>query len=783
MIKKLILSFSFFTAFNSYAQVLSAPTTEGIYGGTVKDIATWSFHADSVYVVVSTESPNSIFYAKAYRGAKHKNFDWKVLPSAGSDDNYGDKVNQIEVHSKSNSIFFLHEGNLYKTNVLASAATKVDSLVKNFIIKGNTMILLKNNVKPSGNDTLVFGTLNLTTGTFLAVGGKNLMKRYKDIPQLEINQSNNQLYILDKGTAPHIYTLTDPFNALTSSSPLTSVVNPSPTIAGIEWRTIGYGPDGTWYIAGQPELNNPTSQDRKIAWSTNNGFSWQYKDMDVPGPQGGVVGSNMVIQDVSGFRSIMVGNAANKDTSKMDIWNNVGSKYVSNLNRANDGTTVSDLIMAGMNYHTTNIGFGYSTNYGDSIFGWNKGLEAVQVNDIEMTDDYKTGWIASKSGIRKVENYNTSSEIWANPYYPNLDGAPYEAVAIDKNNADTIFVGNQRIYRSINGGVSSGSSDGWSRVFTPEIAPYNFNSINYVCSSIDISRKNSKIVAASYVGKFGQKGGVFYSMDGGNTWTQMKILTSSVGQDVNVLDVQFTYENNKIVLYMAIESNPMVLGAFGVYRSEYDGTSWSTPIQNGAFGATDSVVELELSKSQDSLLVLNVDPGVLPINNVLIKNLTTGSWNNTKGPMGVGGKASAITLGAGVIFMAINQDIYAISSDFSSGWSLAYSYPVGTAINVLFYDDLLVGTGTGLYAHALDKSSLSLTSLDFNKSSLFAYPNPVEDILRLSSKLAFKIIDINGLVVFDSYSKEMDQVNVSKLEQGMYFIQTSEGNSIKFTKL
>ena len=133
--------------------------------------------------------------------------------------------------------------------------------------------------------------------------------------------------------------------------------------------------------------------------------------------------------------------------------------------------------------------------------------------------------------------------------------------------------------------------------------------------------------------------------------------------------------------------------------------------------------------------------------------------------------------------MAINQDIYAISSDFSSGWSLAYSYPVGTAINVLFYDDLLVGTGTGLYAHALDKSSLSLTSLDFNKSSLFAYPNPVEDILRLSSKLAFKIIDINGLVVFDSYSKEMDQVNVSKLEQGMYFIKTSEGNSIKFTKL
>ena len=44
-----------------------------------------------------------------------------------------------------------------------------------------------------------------------------------------------------------------------------------------------------------------------------------------------------------------------------------------------------------LKYHSTNVGMGYSTFQSDSIFGWNTGLEAVQVNDIDMN-----------SGLQKV---------------------------------------------------------------------------------------------------------------------------------------------------------------------------------------------------------------------------------------------------------------------------------------------------------------------------------------------------------------------------------------------
>ncbi len=784
MMKKRLLIFTVLLGlgFNSYCQVLSTATTEGVYGGTVKNMATWQFDTDSAYIVVSTESPNSIFYAKAYRGTGSiENFDWQVLPSAGADDGFGDQVNTLDVHGNSNSIFFLHQGDLYKTNTTATTATKVDSLVKNFIVKGDTMILLKNNLLPSGNDTLVFGSLN-SLGNFTDLGGIDLLKTYNDPPQLEINPFNKQLYILDRGASPHLYSIMDPYDALSSSSPLSSVMNPSPTISGIEWMTIGFADDGTWYLAGQPDLANPTSQDRKIAWTNDNGFSWNYLDMDVPGPQGGVVGSNFVINDTLNFRSIMIGNALLKDTTSMGVWNNIGVEYIGNLNRADDGKTIEDLFFEDMKYHSTNIGFGYSREYGDSIFGWNTGLEAVQVNDIEMTDDYLIGWVASKSGIRKVENYNTSSEVWANPIFPNFDGAPYEAVAIDKNDADTVFLGNQRVYRTINGGVPTGMTDGWEQVFSPEHAPYNFNSINSVCSSIDICRTNSEIIAASFVGTYGQKGGVFYSMDGGDTWQQMYILTSTDGQDVNVLDVQFTYENSKIVLYMAIESDVLTSGAYGLYRTEFDGTSWSTPVQDGSYGATDSVVDLELSKSHDSLVVLNVDPGLLPVNNVQVKDLASGIWNSTFGPYGIGGSASAITIGDGVIFIAINEEIHAISADFTSGWSPAYSYPVGTEINVLFYDELLVGTGTGLYAHDLDKSTLVRKEIEMNKSNFIVYPNPVEDVLHLTKKSNFEIYDLNGVKVLDASSKKTNKANVENLSSGIYILKSQDGQVIKFNK-
>jgi hypothetical protein len=64
------------------------------------------------------------------------------------------------------------------------------------------------------------------------------------------------------------------------------------------------------------------------------------------------------------------------------------------------------------------------------------------------------------------------------------------------------------------------------------------------------------------------------------------------------------------------------------------------------------------------------------------------------------------------MYVAVENDVYYLPSPTSS-WNLGYSYPEGTEINFLYYDELLVGTESGLYGHPLfeaQPSSLTLTA-------------------------------------------------------------------------
>ena len=91
------------------------------------------------------------------------------------------------------------------------------------------------------------------------------------------------------------------------------------------------------------------------------------------------------------------------------------------------------------------------------------------------------------------------------------------------------------------------------------------------------------------------------------------------------------------------------------------------------------------------------------------KDITTGTWSSTSnGPLSNTNRSSAITVGDGYMFLAIDEKIYTRPISLTSTWTLAYSYPVGIDINVLFYDELLVGTSTGLYAQELDLTNVSV---------------------------------------------------------------------------
>ncbi|GAB5557412.1 MAG: hypothetical protein SchgKO_16250 [Schleiferiaceae bacterium] len=762
-------------ALATHSQSLTAPVAQGVYGGTVEDIEVYQTHADSVYLIISTRSPNSLFYGRGYRGSGIANVQWTPLPSADEDDGFGGDIQQVEVHHGSQTIFFLHQGTLYTTTRSAPSATPIDQLVKNFIIYGDTLLAVKNSMLPGGQDTLEFGAIS-PSGIYTSSAGMSLLKNYTDPPQMVIDPSTQKLHLFERGSSPHMYVIQDPVYAMTNSSPLTSALNPAPSVTNIEWRTYGFSPDGTWYVAGQPPLNNPMVADRHIAWSSNNGFVWNDSPMNTPGPQGGVVGSNFVIEDLSAGRHIFIGNAINTDTSNMNNWQNPGSQYIGDLNRANDGATKQDPLHSDIKYHTTNVGFGYSTSNGDSIFGWNEGLLAIQVNDIDMNDTFSIGWVASKSGIRSVTDYGQSSETWSSPTFPNGDGAPYRAAGMDPQDDQTIFVGNQRIYKTSNGGTPIGpGNDGWARVFTPEDPPYNFNSINSYCTTIEVSPSNSNLIMVGYSGDFGQRGGVFYSTDGGANWDQLLLVASTPGQDVNVQDIEWTEESGMPVAYIGLQSDPVSSGQYGLFRAEWSGSSWSVA-RDGSYGATDGIVDIQRNLGGDTLVFLNTDPGINPINSIQIKELATGTWTSQIGPW-TGGYGAALTVGDGYIFMAIGEQIHTMPMDLSSGWTYSYTYPIGTEINVLFYDELLVGTGTGLYAQYLDKSTISVEEWNDSKDHHdFAFPNPANDQLILRSLGIFKVFSTTGeLIAITEHDQKY--ITTTNWPSGLYLLVNENGET------
>lgn len=765
MLSRLLLLFSFITI-AAQAQI-SAPIAEDVFGGQIGDIAVWQFDSDSVYVAITTDSPNSIFYASAARGATRQNLPWQALPSADVDDGFGASVTNVEGHRGSDQIYFLAQSKLYRSSLTATTATAVDSMVKNFTIVNDTLIMIKNGAMPGSNDELHFGQID-ASGNYTAGGQLSLLHTYSGIPQLLIHPQNKQVYLFEAGASPYLGTITDPYFSLSASSSVASVVNPAPSVSNIDWRTYGFATNGTAYVAGQPPLNNPTARDRHIAWKEAGSLSWSDTAMNTPGPIGGVVGNNFVIDDAGTGRHIFIGNAVLSDTSNMAQWQNPGSIFLENLNRVNDGYTRQDPISADLKYHSTNVGMGYSTSNGDSVFAWNDGLTALQINDLDMSADFSVGWVASKSGMRNVTGYKSGSPRWSGPIFPNFDGSPYTAVAMDPSDDSLVFAGNQRIYK-----LDQNLGNNWTRVFDPETSPYFFNRINSRCQSICVSALNPQVIMAGYSIEFADKGGVFYSLDGGSTWQQLLLNASTAGQDLDVLDVAFTEESGRVVAYIGVEADPTTSGAYGLFRAELNGSTW-TVTRDGAYGATDAIVDIEVSGGGDSLVILNYDPGLLPVNQIQIKELSTGTFTNVIGP-NVGGRGSAVTLGGGFAFVAIGEEIYASPFASFSSWFLAYAYPVGTQINTLFYDELLVGTETGLYAHALDN--------DFNlperpEKLLSAYPQPADWFIQLSATRTYRAYDLQGRLRYES-KRATEQIDCRHWPEGIYLLDFNAGESLR----
>lgn len=668
-----------------FAQAFVA-NVETVYGGRISAMASGSLSLpDSFRVVVATESANSIFYADgkfSLLGATNIG-KFTVLPAANSTAGYGSNIQQIAYHPQSKLIFFVANGNIYSASTSAASATTIISTgnVVAILIESNKLYYM---TRTGADNTYYIGNLD-ASGIYTASSNATITgQSYTKL----VAGKNNQLYTFREGTDPQLATFSGTFS---TSVTLTSVTTDAQVslVNTIYWSAAGIYTDGTIFVGGSD--NNG----KKIANATSLGTAYTIINTGIVGTHGpnidfytGLFGNYHVY-----FASIY---SNNKGT--IGSWNNFGN--TSFETHPNDGTVhaVANVIAGGAVMMTTDQGLGLTKNSGSVITEINNGIEAVQVNDFDMNATKTHGWLASKAGVRLVSNYNTSSQNWSNAMFPNRDGSPYYSAEMIGNNTDQAYVGNVRLYKTTNSGTT------WTRVFTAENAPYNFNS-SAVVEAIEVSKDNNNIVMAGYSQEGTNSGGCFYSLDGGVSWSQLLIKATSTGQDIDVNDIVFTKESGKIVAYIGVEYTTT---HNGVYRAEFDGTSTWTLSQNTTLANSGdgislpfNVKDLDASPTGDTLIFVGTS-GTAGSGNGFFKIISS---DNKWYKINVNSSSLSLTnINAGAIgldTLFLSQDNKIAYAKITKATMTLHDYstlPVGTQSTCLYYDALVGGGSTGFYA-------------------------------------------------------------------------------------
>lgn len=148
------------------------------------------------------------------------------------------------------------------------------------------------------------------------------------------------------------------------------------------------------------------------------------------------------------------------------------------------------------------------------------------------------------------------------------------------------------------------------------------------------------------------------------------------------------------------------------------------------------------------------------------------------------------------MYAAVDHEIYCWIPG-TAAWVPGYSYPVGTQINVMFYDDLLVGTGTGLYGHSYTGTTGTTSEADYKIPASFIllqnYPNPFNAatrirfavperahvVLSVYNQLGEKVAELaNGVMESGFHTVSWNAPNFTS---GVYFyeLKTEKFNSVK----
>ena len=772
---------------------IEAPRIEAVYGGRINAIHGYALTTDSSRIYISTESANSVFYADVFSNSASPSFgNFQAVESMNSDDGFGDGISEILAHEASGAVFMAHQqAGLIR---LSPDHSTVDTLFPGFInamyLHNSDTLLILNaqqlyayEIDASGNATQFLN--GIATGLSPSPHQTISVRPDSSIVFIHSGHPGNHNVAASNG---QIYKLTN-----SSTFKLMNFVYSAGAGGDFTFKTLSVAPDGDLYFFGDDNLSKALLHAELLS-NADSVFIITSNSISIIGD--GVDGSNSIVKgDTSAF-SLYHAKLYNHNNANSSDWHTFGNSGLET--NPNDGWVYVDPVNPDIVYMTTDQGIGVSVDGGATIFEIDEGVEAVQVSDFDMTQHKHHGWLASKSGIRQVVNYQTATPLWTNALFPNGDGSPYYSIEIDPTDSLYVYAGNVRIYQSMDDGAT------WNMAFTPEHAPYNFSNIGTRALAIEVLPYDSTVVFAAYEVQGSDKGGLFYSVDRGMNWDQILLEASTIGPDVDVSDIVFTIEGSDTIAYAGAMYDLTAPQGRSVYKLTKNGDSWSASQDMNSGGtSTGSLIvatinDMELSTTGDTVYAVGTDAGVNhPI--TYYKDLSGSAlWtpNTVSGfPFSADKEATAAAVGKDTLFVSVDNEIYYYKSGASS-WTLGYSYPVGTRVNTLYYDELLAGTGSGFYAHySLGGTSLPVEDQESSDSpDKFTlsqnYPNPFNPTTNITftlpqtSRVSLKVYNllgqevaelVNGTIAAGTTNITFDAANLSS---GIYIYRLKSGNNV-----
>lgn len=750
-------------SFSLQGQDLGERRSLPVYGGIV-----WHFSSatqgDSLFLFACANSKNTVFRAALRRNQSRKNLRWEAVPQAAVGNYFWPDVHRSLYFPSARSLFLQVAYSLDRIRPGDNWPGEVIPSLIDFAQAGDTLFSMQQNW--SSPDSLTLHSMH---------GNGDIWPRQKFVlpivnpsfkARIHFNPHDKKLYLFDRDSSRLSYS-EKPFYCAgdtLSFSPRQFLRPLGISQDSINWNHFAVDAKGQWHLWGrqrQFNYNRPDSLRPPLwAFSGDKGQTWLVEEQTVmPSLPFEIANDFSIAESPRG----LVRRGGEAISVGMGPWKRVGNRYRDSGLFAYPGAALADPFDPSISYHATNRGIGVATHYGDSLFGSLPKMEALRINQLDYDPGLNLGLVASFTGIFRVKEYGLPWAKWEGPFGPE-DFESVNTVAFERSDPDLIYAGRQVLFRSRKGGAIGS----WQKVLDPlALDSARFEKINEL-TKLRTHPDFPSLVVALF--KARSRASLLYvSYNAGNDWEELLFDNSNW----QVSDFALLNENGQATVYLPNSRKHEVLRiALQAGAPQISTEDLANPLPNNF---TISTTEITADPGETYLYLLatfNTSSSTNP--RVYFKKIGTQDWQQHSGPdiekcFNCYTFPKAMAVDDRYVYVASGQWLYRFPAADTTGqaWEEMAEYELNQDMRVLghWHNDIVVGTGTTLYAHSLAYRSQPR----FSERKYQVFPNPTVNVLRYWPPAQVQVFDLFGRLVLESEASQ-SQVRLGHLSEGVYII-------------